>query len=156
MNKLPIDQNKLNSEDYNEKLEYIIFYLRSTITSTLRDRNEFGFTKLSDKELLREYMKGSTEDNEQLLTLMLKLVSILEGNKIEVSKNYNYIVSHRIGTRNVYLNKFGVYPMYVYEEKSLKRIEYGYKCSTNNFLESLLTELERGFIKGRNVKVLKR
>ncbi len=156
MNVLPIDQNKLNTEDYNEKLEYIIFYLRSTITSTLRDRNEFGFTKLSDKDLLKEYMKGPDSDNELLLSLTLKLVSILEGNEIEVNKNYNYIESHRIGTRNVYLNKFGAYPMYVYKEGSLKKIEYGYKCTTNYFLESLFNELERGFIKGRNVKVLKR
>lgn len=155
---LPIDQNKLNTDNYTEKLDYIIFYLRSVLYTNLRDCGVVGFTKLSDKELLREYLKVCTqEDVKSLLNLMLLLVNYLEGRNVEVAYKYEVTKTIVSNNRTFTICKYSTNPLYIYDgDGSLKRIEIGDRCTNNIFVESLYTETLRGFVKGRDRKVLKK
>lgn len=155
---LPIDQNKLNNDNYTQRLDYIIFYLRSVLYTNLRDCGVFGFTKLSDKELLREYLKVCTgEDVKSLLKLTLLLVDFLEGRKVEVAYKYEVTKTIVSNNRTFTICKYSTNPLYIYDgEGSLKKIEIGDRCTDSIFLESLYTETLRGFIKGRDRKVLKK
>ena len=155
---LPIDQNKLNNDNYTQKLDYIIFYLRSVLYTNLRDCGVFGFTKLSDKELLREFINVSNEEDiKSLIKLILLLINLLEDTEVNVIHKYETNKTIVNNNRVYTLCKYGVNPLYVYDgDGSLKRIELGSRCTNKIFLESLYSETLRGFIKGRDRKVLKK
>lgn len=158
MTTLPIDQNIFTSDNYNEKIKYIVFYLRSVLFTNLREKGEYGFTKLSDKELLREFINVSNEEEiKSLIKLILLLINLLEDTEVNVIHKYETNKTIVNNNRVYTLCKYGVNPLYVYDgDGSLKRIELGSRCTNKIFLESLYSETLRGFIKGRDRKVLKK